>query len=227
MDERQKGIINSWYNKSEEQETDPYSAYISLWIALNAYCIARYSEGARRLVANINNRKGLKALQDESVAITDGSIGTKSGEYYIDIRKPGRIRIVLKEKFFESAIFEAFAEEYGKIHYPTLLEKVGFKESVLNLQSSLEKASDIFYLVDMSRHREYSSSLSVEEMSKLRIIILFDDITNFEQLKNVLYQIRCNLFHGEKFPGILNDDRIMHAAHPVLLTIMASLLPLS
>ncbi len=31
-----------------------------------------------------------------------------------------------------------------------------------------------------------------------------------------MYQIRCNIFHGEKTPGDLNDDRIVKSSLPLL-----------
>ena len=36
--------------------------------------------------------------------------------------------------------------------------------------------------------------------------------------------IRCNIFHGEKAPGVLNDDRIVKAATPVLRQLLEILL---
>jgi hypothetical protein len=50
-------------------------------------------------------------------------------------------------------------------------------------------------------------------------------VGNLRQLKSVLYQIRCNVFHGEKAPGDVNDDRIVRAAHPVLDFIVRQLNP--
>jgi hypothetical protein len=53
----------------------------------------------------------------------------------------------------------------------------------------------------------------------------FENYADLTQLKNVLYQVRCNVFHGEKVPGDVNDDRIVRAAYPVLLRIMQQLAP--
>lgn len=39
----------------------------------------------------------------------------------------------------------------------------------------------------------------------------------------MLHQIRCNVFHGEKIPGELNDDRIVNAATPVLRELLIAL----
>lgn len=40
----------------------------------------------------------------------------------------------------------------------------------------------------------------------------------------MLYQIRCNIFHGEKTPGDFNDDRIVKNALPLLRHIVDYLL---
>jgi hypothetical protein len=72
----------------------------------------------------------------------------------------------------------------------------------------------------MSRLNEYYDMLedmkTIEELNKRNIVVLFEDIFNLQILKNVLYQIRCNIFHGEKTPGDINDDRIVSASFPVL-----------
>ena len=49
-----------------------------------------------------------------------------------------------------------------------------------------------------------------------KIVVPFDDFTKLSQVKRVLYQIRCNIFHGAKVPGEVNDDRITKCAIPIL-----------
>ena len=60
-------------------------------------------------------------------------------------------------------------------------------------------------------------------MSDKNIIISLDK-NNLKTIQKVLYQIRCNIFHGEKGPGDLNDDRIVRASNPVLDYIVKHLL---
>ena len=61
-----------------------------------------------------------------------------------------------------------------------------------------------------------------EDINKLlnqKILVLCED-NNLDTIKNVLYQIRCNIFHGEKIPGDVNDDTIVKSANPVLKYIL-------
>ena len=60
-------------------------------------------------------------------------------------------------------------------------------------------------------------------MARSNVIVLCEknDLTT---LKNVLYQIRCNIFHGEKTPGDINDDRIVKSAFPILKYLVENLI---
>lgn len=53
-------------------------------------------------------------------------------------------------------------------------------------------------------------------MDSRNIIVLFDNIYKLRILKDVLFQIRCNIFHGEKTPSDVHDDRIVATSYPVL-----------
>lgn len=67
----------------------------------------------------------------------------------------------------------------------------------------------------MAKSNSYNSEYDINEMATKNIIILCED-NNLKTIKNVLYQIRCNIFHGEKTPGDDNDDRIVKNAFPLL-----------
>jgi hypothetical protein len=56
------------------------------------------------------------------------------------------------------------------------------------------------------------------------VIVPFEAVGDLKQLKNALYQVRCNIFHGEKVPGNVNDDRITRTALPVLRRFVAHLM---
>lgn len=55
------------------------------------------------------------------------------------------------------------------------------------------------------------------------VIVPFEDPAKLDDLIKVLYQVRCNVFHGEKVPYDPNDDKIVKAAHPVLFFIVEKL----
>jgi hypothetical protein len=80
-----------------------------------------------------------------------------------------------------------------------------------------------WYVVNMARSHDYDPMADYNTMVARNIIVPFDNYTNLNELKNVLYQVRCNVFHGEKVPGEINDDRIVKTAYPVLLAIMETL----
>lgn len=222
MDSRQKEIFHTWFKQGVENASKPYFGFMSLWIAFNAYCVAKYSVKAKRLLAQLNNDRGFKQLSGTTVEITEGLISENNGVYSIDIKQPGRIRLVVKERFIESAVFDAFTKDFASRYVEIIQQEIDFAEAVKALRETLRK-NEYFYVIDMSRHRDYNPSISYKELIERNIIIPFEDINDLVQLKNVLYQVRCNLFHGEKLPGILNDDRIVRAAYPVLLTILVSL----
>jgi len=197
---------------------------MSLWIAFNAYCVGKYSTRAKRLLAQLNKDRGFRELSDTAVKITEGIISESNGRYVIDIKQPGQIHIVVKERFIEAAVFDAFAQDFTT-RYTEIIKQEDFAEAVSFLRENLRK-EEHFYVIDMSRSREYDPKLSYKELEQRGIIVPFEDISNLVQVKNVLYQVRCNLFHGEKLPGILNDDKIVQAAYPVLLAILVALQPL-
>jgi len=222
MDSRQKEIFHTWFNQGVENASKPNFGFISLWIAFNAYCVANYSTKAKRLLAQLDKNRGFKELSGTTVEITEGLISEKDGIYSIDIKQPGRIRIVVKERFIESAVFDVFAKNFTNQYIKMIRQEEDFAEAVNTLRETLRK-KDHFYVIDMSRHRDYDYEVLYKELVERSIVVPFEDITDIVQLKNVLYQVRCNLFYGEKLPGILNDDRIVRAAYPVLLAILVAL----
>ncbi|OWY65651.1 hypothetical protein B7486_40690 [cyanobacterium TDX16] len=226
MDSRQKEIFHTWFKQGVENASNPYFGFISLWIAFNAYCVAKYSTKAKRLLAQLNNDKGFRQISGTTVEITEGLISENNGVYSIDIKQPSRIRFVVKERFIESAVFDAFTKDFASRYVEIIQQEADFAEAVNALRETLRK-EEYFYVIDMSRHRDYKPSFSYKELIERSIIVPFEDINDLAQLKNVLYQVRCNLFHGEKLPGILNDDKIVRAAYPVLLTILVALQPVN
>ena len=50
-----------------------------------------------------------------------------------------------------------------------------------------------------------------------------NDYKNFAEVMNVLYEIRCNLFHGSKIDSNERDAQVMRAAVPVLELIVKTI----
>ena len=106
-----------------------------------------------------------------------------------------------------------------------MLQEDDFLELVEGLRQALKKDDGNYYVIDMSKVGQYNREISYKELKNRNIIVPFEDTTKLKQLIDVLYQIRCNLFHGEKQPGVINDDRIVSSANPVLGAILVKLQP--
>lgn len=78
-------------------------------------------------------------------------------------------------------------------------------------------------LVYKNRWPKANHSENDIEKLKNRNVIVECDTNNLKTIYNVLYQIRCNIFHGEKVPGEINDDRIVSYANPILKQIVTYL----
>jgi hypothetical protein len=223
MDYRQKEIIKTWFEQGEKAGFESYFGFISYWISFNAYCVAKYSKQAQRRLAQINKDRGFKELSEGEVDIIEGSISETNGRYSIDIQKPGRIHIVIKEKFIESAVFDTFANKFQN-NYEKMLEEGDFTEAVNELHKALKKDDGYSYVINMSKAGQYDPKISYSKLKEGNIIVPFENIEKLKQLIDVLYQIRCNLFHGEKQPGVINDDRIISSANPVLGAMLVGIL---
>jgi hypothetical protein len=151
----------------------------------------------------------------------DGTALLESQRFRLNIEKPGKISIVIAERYTEDMIFSQFAHHY-QVRYDEILQQPTFQESVKAFRHALAK-NGRWYVVNMARSHDYDPMGDSTIMVERNIIVPFDNYTNLTALKNALYQVRCNVFHGEKVPGEINDDRIVKAAYPVLLVIMETL----
>ena len=125
----------------------------------------------------------------------------------IDIKTPERLNFSIKEKYTEDLIYEQFVKSYSN-------KIIVGKEIFQNLKESLKK-DDRFYVINMARIHAFDQSEDINVQSKRNILVLCEK-NDLKTIKNVLYQIRCNIFHGEKIPGDKNDDRIVKSANPIL-----------
>ena len=223
LDSKQKKIIESWVEQSRNLTSDPYSSFMALWISFNAYCYAKYAQKAIRRRADLRKDHGLReATANKTSSSLEGTIRLDGAQFKLDINQPGIIQIYISERYIENLIFSEFAKDY-RPEYAKLLEGAAFASSVKEFQSSLDHHGK-FYVVNMLRSSEYDENGDYTKMVGDNIIVPLADCDKLNQLKDVLYQVRCNVFHGEKVPGLLNDDRIVRKAYPVLLGIMELLM---
>lgn len=75
----------------------------------------------------------------------------------------------------------------------------------------------------MARFQEFNKESGIDIFANKGIIFLCENF-DLKTIKNTLYQIRCNIFHGEKIPGDINDDRIVKSANPILNYIVEKLI---
>ena len=104
------------------------------------------------------------------------------------------------------------------LYVSTLVDDSSFASLIATLQDALKKPNG-HYVLNLSK-KDSSDLASWDDKSIIakstNLLCSFHDIKRLSLLKSVLYQVRCNIFHGEKVPGDLNDDRIVKAAVPVL-----------
>jgi hypothetical protein len=206
FDNKQRKLINSWHDLSLKSE-DAYMAFMAEWIAFNAICYHLYFEKATRERANIDTKKSkLEQIRQEhsrkpEVIAEHAKVSFTLEKWNIDISLPQRLFISISNNYTEDHIFNEYVndnESWYSENQSDLFE---------GLKKQLTKGSR-HYVINMTKQNLYGEYNNVNEMANRKIIILCED-NNLETIKNVLYQIRCNIFHGEKTPGDINDDRIV------------------
>jgi hypothetical protein len=220
-DLKQQRLIQSWIDFADRQNVDAYSQFIALWIAFNAACYGRYFKAANCRRANLSKGKGLEKVPSEPTPI-HGTIVRENDRFKLKVSEPGRIVITITDRYTEDTIFNEFAREF-KEEYRLALGDEKFRLALDQLRDSLRK-NDRFYVINMARAAEHDLSQDFNDMKAKNVIVPFDS-SKLRQVKMVLYQIRCNIFHGEKVPGELNDDRIVKCAIPVLRRLLNFLFP--
>jgi hypothetical protein len=195
---------------------------MALWVGFNAYCYGHYASEAFRQRADIGKKSsGLTQLGDERLTVA-GTIQKDDNRITIDLRSPGKIKITIAERYTEDHIFSEFATQHAQ-SYEHLLGQQEFSGLVQNLKAALRRPDGHSYVVNMSKASQYELDGDVEGMAARGIIVMFDHTSSLGALKDVLYQIRCNVFHGEKVPGEVNDDRILQTATPILQALLHAL----
>ena len=225
FDDKQKKLINSWNNLSEKSE-DAYMSFMAKWIAFNAVCYNLYHEKAIIDRPNIDRQKsktGLnkihKSLNHSTlVEVEKAQINITSEKWSVDLSlTESRLFISVSNNYTEDIIFSEFEKDNKSwyIKNPCI--------DFAKLKDSLKKG-DHFYIINMAKSKDYrDNDISLSEMIQKNVVKLCEE-NNLKTLINVLYQIRGNIFHGEKTPGVFNDDRIVKSALPVLKYVVSYLI---
>lgn len=227
FDQKQQRIIKSWHNLSLGTE-DNYMAFMSEWIVFNAICYNLYHEKAISEKVNLDNKKSqlenIKRNLQSDASSKEGkaTIELKQEKWKIAMNFPERIFLSISRKYTEDIIYDAFVKDYSN-WYSEINAKT--ESLFINLKESLYKEYKLAsrsYIINMTRIEEYGIEKDVTEMDTRNIIILCEK-NELKTIKKVLYQVRCNIFHGEKIPGDLNDDRIVKCALPMLRLLVEGL----
>ena len=212
FDDKQINLINSWHKLSIES-IDPYMSFMAEWISFNAICYNLYYENAIIERANIDRKKSkLIKIQERLIPSADIKIdnakleGTKD-KWSLDILLPERLFITISNNYTEDIIFNEFVAKNQHWY------KQNPSSLFADLKNSLHKGN-CHYVINMAKSKYYNNN-NIADLANKNIIILCEE-NELKTIKNVLYQIRCNIFHGEKTPGDINDDTIVKCALPVL-----------
>lgn len=212
FDDKQKTLINAWISQAAETSNE-YLKFMSNWIAFNAICYNLFFEQAVKDRVEINSKKSKLLRIKESfkqkaeIQAHGTSITLKKEKIEININEPERLNLSIKEKYTEDLIYVQFVKSYS--------DKIIVDDELFqSLKESLNKESR-FYVINMARIKAFNEVEDIDSQSKANILVLCET-NNLKTIKNVLYQIRCNIFHGEKIPGDINDDRIVKSANPIL-----------
>lgn len=221
FDSKNINLINAWINQSEATSND-YLKFMSNWIAFNAICYNLFSKDA--ILERVNFNKGRNKLTKIKSSIQKFDIlnaeetllELKNEKIEINIRTPERLNFSISKRYTEDLIFQKFVKFYFK--------ELKISQNYFDaLKLSLLKG-DRSYVIVMSRIDLYEKLLLKEPIDFEKFInrnlIVECDTNNLKSIYNVLYQIRCNIFHGEKVPGEINDDRIVSYANPILKEIV-------
>lgn len=219
IDHKQERLIKGWMKQSEETD-DPYFRFMSLWVAFNALCYALFHDKANKQRADLK--------QPFRRSAEDGSIPAKvhfQGDNIEIKERDLEMKLKIGEKYTEDYTFSMFAKEFQD-RYLAELTNSEFSCDVDRLREAIKKKNG-FYVMNLSKknYAEIDSWTEKEIKANSNLLKSFHDKRKLQQLKDVLYQIRCNVFHGEKVPGDLNDDRIVRAASPILKKFLEFRLP--
>lgn len=237
FDEKQIKLIKSWHQLSEKSE-DFYMSFISEWIAFNAICYNLFYEKAVLERANIDRKKSKKFLNSRNeIEFHKINVSAKisvkeisDNDWTLQIDFPERLFLSISKKYTEDIIYQLFADEFenwyaeNKIEIQPLYNEL--KESLKKENfSNNENLNYRYYVINMQKEVLLDFD-DIDRLASKNIVILCEQ-NDLKTVIKVLYQIRNNIFHGEKIPGEINDDRIVKSALPMLRFLICELIKIN
>jgi hypothetical protein len=230
FDDKQKKLILSWVHMAGCSD-DAYMQFMMNWIAFNGICYNLYNTKA--LIERVNIDKNSSRLNMLRTQLADsaldvelnGNLGLKDGKIMLELMAPINLRLSIQSGYAENRIFQEFVKEYAK-HFEAM---DNFRALFEVLKSSLKKTwhgRDYYYVINMAKLDLYDTRIDYTKM-KEKTIVIECAVFDLNVIQRVLYQVRCNIFHGEKIPGDINDDRIVKSALPLLQIIVDELMRLN
>lgn len=217
LDDKQHRLIGGWLGRAMVPGGDEYGSFMAAWIAFNAFCYALFADQASRRRPDLSEDRGLNGLTGR--VPVEGSLELRSdGRVRLRIERPGRIQIEIRERYTEDVVFIEFARRFGS-SFVGWLKESSFRAARDGFLASLKQPNG-YYVVNMLRAAEHDATTLLDQLIRKNVVVAVKDPDDLRQLVDALYQVRCNVFHGEKVPGNVNDDRIVKAARPLLLELV-------
>ena len=221
---KQYDIIKSWHNLSIREQY-PYVKFFSNWISFNTACYALFYKDAIRERVDFDDIRKLPNIKsrleiERSINLEEGHISSTEKNLKLKLKFPEKINLTIKERFSENYIYDEFSNKFGSEFTFDDLDP-----DLISLKNSLTKSNGRIYVIDMSRFdTQYNEGNDIDKMSSNGVISLLED-NSLSTIVKVLYQIRCNIFHGGKEPGDSDDDLIVKAANPILNRLVKFFIP--
>ena len=218
LDHKQERLIAAWLQKADDVEGDEYGRFMAAWIAFNALCYARFAKRASKNRPDLRKSGGLQELENP-VPIA-GTLEPREGQgVRLKIEKPGEIWIDIRERYTEDLVFREFAKSYAPAFKDTWANETSVHRALDSFLDSIRRPKG-HYVVNMLKAGQHNETASPKELEAQGVVVAVSAPEDLGQLVAALYQVRCNVFHGEKVPGDVNDDRIVKAARPLLVELI-------
>lgn len=188
-------LIKERYNKSEK-EKDVFNKFICLWISFNAF----YS--------NCND----KDTEDEQIKFISDNFSS-----FNEITESKEI------KEFHDFINDRELYLFAKFN-KWLLNLLCYKKNITKIDLENDNKESLLRKWDFEQATNFNwLILKWKRTSRNVLVRYYDDINNLNAFLFVLYQIRCNLFHGGKNPENQNERNVIEKAVPALKKFLGKL----
>ncbi len=131
-------------------------------------------------------------------------------ELYNDAKKLANNRDPSEKNYLEAFYT---TDEFKKIYINLINESISFKENLRKWKHLLERITFFKGKIADLRPNHLEEKYAKE----------FNDINNFKQLIMSAYQLRCNLFHGNKHPEDDSDVQLVSTMFKILLEFLKKL----